>query len=103
MRDFCDAQPADSGVYACYNRRAKQLWSRIIVTSEELRQAFLDFFVARGHEVVRSASLVPHGDPTLLFTSAGMVPFKPYFLGRERPPAPRLTSIQRCFRATDIE
>ena len=73
------------------------------MTSEELRQAFLDFFVARGHEVVRSASLIPHGDPTLLFTSAGMVPFKPYFLGRERPPAPRLTSIQRCFRTTDIE
>jgi alanyl-tRNA synthetase len=73
------------------------------VTSEELRQAFLDFFVARGHEIVRSASLIPHGDPTLLFTSAGMVPFKPYFLGRERPPATRLTSIQRCFRTTDIE
>jgi alanyl-tRNA synthetase len=73
------------------------------VTSEELRQAFLEFFVARGHEIVRSASLIPLGDPTLLFTSAGMVPFKPYFLGRERPPSTRLTSIQRCFRTTDIE
>jgi alanyl-tRNA synthetase len=73
------------------------------LTSEELRKAFLDFFVARGHQVMRSASLIPHGDPTLLFTSAGMVPFKPYFLGRERPPSPRLTSIQRCFRTTDIE
>jgi alanyl-tRNA synthetase len=73
------------------------------VTSDEIRQAFLDFFVARGHQIMRSASLVPHGDPTLLFTSAGMVPFKPFFLGREQPPARRLTSVQRCFRTTDIE
>jgi alanyl-tRNA synthetase len=73
------------------------------VTSDELRRAFLDFFMARGHQYVRSAPLVPHDDPTLLFTSAGMVQFKPYFMGYEQPPAPRLTSIQRCFRTTDIE
>ena len=46
---------------------------------------------------------MPHGDPTLLFTNAGMVQFKPYFMGLEEPPAPRLTSIQRCFRTTDVE
>ncbi|MGI8550116.1 MAG: alanine--tRNA ligase-related protein, partial [Dehalococcoidia bacterium] len=73
------------------------------MTSDEIRQAFLDFFVARGHMIVRSAPLVPLGDPTLLFVNAGMVQFKPYFLGREQPPALRLTSVQRCFRTTDIE
>ena len=73
------------------------------MTVDELRQAFLDFFEERGHRRIPSASLVPHGDPTLLFTNAGMVQFKPYFMGLEEPPAPRLTSIQRCFRTVDIE
>ena len=70
---------------------------------DELRKAFLNFFEAREHRVIPSASLVPHGDPTLLFTTAGMVQFKPYFMGLETPPASRLTSIQRCFRTTDVE
>ncbi|MEX2032868.1 MAG: alanine--tRNA ligase-related protein, partial [Dehalococcoidia bacterium] len=70
---------------------------------DDLRQAFLTFFEERGHRRIPSASLVPHGDPTLLFTTAGMVQFKPYFMGLEDPPASRLTSIQRCFRTTDIE
>ncbi|MEX1021966.1 MAG: alanine--tRNA ligase [Dehalococcoidia bacterium] len=70
---------------------------------DELRQAFLTFFEERGHRRIPSSSLVPHGDPTLLFTTAGMVQFKPYFMGLEDPPASRLTSIQRCFRTTDIE
>ncbi|MDA0352581.1 MAG: alanine--tRNA ligase [Chloroflexi bacterium] len=73
------------------------------MTVDELRQAFLEFFEARDHRRIPSSSLVPHGDPTLLFTTAGMVQFKPYFMGLEDPPAPRLTSIQRCFRTTDIE
>ncbi|MCK9485248.1 MAG: alanine--tRNA ligase [Dehalococcoidia bacterium] len=70
---------------------------------DELRQTFLTFFEERGHRRIPSSSLVPHGDPTLLFTTAGMVQFKPYFMGLENPPARRLTSIQRCFRTTDIE
>ena len=69
----------------------------------ELREAFIEYFQERDHRPIPSASLVPHGDPTLLFTTAGMVQFKPYFLGLERPPAPRLTSIQRCFRTSDVE
>ena len=70
---------------------------------DEVRQAFLTFFEARGHRRIPSSSLIPHGDPTLLFTTAGMVQFKPYFMGLEEPPARRLTSIQRCFRTTDVE
>ena len=69
----------------------------------DLRDAFSEFFRERGHQRIPSASLVPHGDPTLLFTTAGMVQFKPYFLGLEVPPSSRLTSIQRCFRTTDVE
>ncbi len=73
------------------------------MTIDELRRAFLEFFEARGHRRIPSSSLVPHGDPTLLFTTAGMVQFKPYFMGLEEPPASRLTSIQRCFRTVDVE
>ena len=66
-------------------------------TADALRRAFLDFFVERGHTRVESASLIPH-DPSLLFTVAGMVPFKPYFTGDEKPPYPRATSVQKCVR-----
>jgi alanyl-tRNA synthetase len=70
----------------------------------EIRQTYLDFFAERGHEIVPSASLVPSvHDPSVLLTTAGMQPFKPYFLGRERPPAPRLADVQKCFRTTDVE
>ena len=67
-------------------------------TADELRQSFLDFFAAREHTVVPSASLIPH-DPTVLFTVAGMVPFKPYFVGDETPPFKRATDSQKCVRA----
>ncbi len=70
-----------------------------ITTSAELRTLFLDYFKASGHEVVASSSLVPANDPTLLFTNAGMVPFKDVFLGREKRPYTRATSSQRCVRA----
>jgi len=68
-------------------------------SSAELRQSFLDYFAKRGHEVVASSPLVPHNDPTLLFTNAGMVQFKDTFLGREKRPYTTATSSQRCVRA----
>jgi len=67
-------------------------------TADGVRRAFLDFFAAKGHTVVPSASLIPH-DKTVLFTVAGMVPFKPYFTGEEPAPYPRATSVQKCVRA----
>jgi len=72
--------------------------------AQEIRDTYLSFFAERGHRVVPSASLVPSvHDPSVLLTTAGMQPFKPYFLGREKPPAPRLADVQKCFRTTDIE
>jgi alanyl-tRNA synthetase len=68
----------------------------------QIRRRFVEHFEAAGHHAVASASLlVP--DPTLLFVNAGMVPFKPYFLGQESPPWPRATSVQKCIRTPDIE
>jgi alanyl-tRNA synthetase len=68
----------------------------------QLRASFLGYFAERGHTVVPSASLIPH-DPSVLFTIAGMVPFKPFFLGDEEAPWPRATSVQKCFRTVDID
>jgi len=68
-------------------------------TSAELRQAFINFFVEKGHKEVPSGSLVPHDDPTLLFTNAGMVQFKDTFLGHEKREYNRATTSQRCVRA----
>jgi alanyl-tRNA synthetase len=73
------------------------------MNSDQIRKRFLDFFASRGHRIIPSAPLVPHGDPTLLFTSAGMVQFKPYFMGQAEPPSPRMASIQKCFRTSDID
>ena len=70
--------------------------------ADQLRAAFTRFFTERGHIAVPSASLIPH-DPTVLYTIAGMVPFKPFFVGDEVPPWKRATSVQKCFRTVDID
>src|ERR1700680_1645245 len=68
------------------------------LTSAEVRTAFLDYFGTRGHEIATSAPLVPQNDPTLLFTNAGMVPFKDVFVGKESRAYKRAASSQKCIR-----
>ncbi len=71
--------------------------------SEEIRRKFLDFFRARDHAILPSASLVPKEDPSVLFTTAGMQPLVPYLLGEPHPEGKRLVNYQRCLRTNDIE
>ncbi len=72
------------------------------LTGDEIRTTFLNFFAEHGHKILPSASLVPD-DPTVLLTIAGMLPFKPVFLGHQKRPAPRVTTSQKCIRTNDIE
>ncbi|HEX9559949.1 MAG TPA: alanine--tRNA ligase, partial [Candidatus Dormibacteraeota bacterium] len=73
------------------------------MTGNEIRKRFLEHFASREHLVLPSAPLVPRGDPSTLFISAGMQPLKPYFLGVSQPPAPRLATCQKCLRTGDID
>jgi len=73
------------------------------MTAKELRQKYLDFFLSKGHTIIPSASLIPENDPTVLFTTAGMHPLVPYFLGAKHPGGKRVTSVQKCIRTGDIE
>lgn len=70
------------------------------MTSSEIRQAYLDFFRSRGHEIVPSAPIVIKNDPTLMFTNAGMNQFKDYFLGNKKAPSPRIADTQKCLRVS---
>ena len=72
-------------------------------TSDEIRDAYISFFKEKGHQLLPPWPLVPIGDPTSMFTSAGMQQFKPIFMGEEDPPSDRAVTVQRCFRTTDIE
>jgi len=71
--------------------------------SQELRKSFLDFFKDKNHEIINSAPLVPEHDPTVLFTTAGMHPLVPFFLGENHPAGKRLVNVQRCLRTDDID
>jgi len=74
-----------------------------MLSADQLRQKYLDFFVARGHKIIPSAPLVPENDPTTLFTSSGMQPMVPYLLGEPHPLGTRFVNSQKCFRSQDIE
>ena len=71
--------------------------------AQELREAYVNFFKARGHAYIRSASLIPENDPTVLFTTAGMHPLVPYLLGEKHPEGKRLVDFQKCIRTGDID
>lgn len=73
------------------------------LTSQQLRQAYVQFFAERGHAVIKSASLIPENDPTVLFTTAGMHPLVPYLSGEKHPAGTRLTDVQKCVRTGDID
>jgi len=74
-----------------------------VLTGKEIRKKFLDFFEKRGHMIMPSASLIPHNDPSILWTAAGMVPFKPFFTGQAKPEVRRIATCQKCLRTPDIE
>ena len=69
----------------------------------QLRKMFLEFFESKGHLAMKSFSLVPHNDKSLLLINSGMAPLKPYFTGQEIPPRTRVTTCQKCIRTGDIE
>lgn len=73
------------------------------MTTNDIRQKFLDFFKEKGHAIIPSASLLPENDPTVLFTTAGMHPLVPYLLGQPHPEGKRLADAQKCLRTDDIE
>ncbi len=99
----CFIHSAWSGPLARLAEEVVAVSVEIALTSTEVRARFLDYFVSKGHMKMPSSSLVPRNDPTVLLTTAGMQQMIPYFLGRETPPAQRLTSAQKCFRTTDID
>ena len=74
-----------------------------VMTANELRDKFINFFVSKGHKQISGSSVIPENDPTVLFTTAGMQPLVPYILGQEHPSGKRLTDYQKCIRTVDID
>ena len=70
---------------------------------DDIRRKFINFFLGNNHQLVEPGGVLPKDDPTLLFINSGMAPMKPYFLGTQRPPYPRLTNVQDCIRTIDID
>src|SRR5512145_2275091 len=74
-----------------------------MITPDQLRAKYLDFFKSKGHAVISGKSLLPENDPTVLFTTAGMHPLVPYLLGEQHPRGRRLVNVQKCLRTDDID
>src|ERR1700742_3362116 len=74
-----------------------------MLSSEEIRRTFIDFYAERSHSEIAGASLIPAGDNSVLFTSAGMQPLVPHFEGVPHPGGTRLVNVQRCLRTVDID
>ena len=81
---------------------SSKLVKKKIITGDEIRKAFLNFYQEKFHKIIPSASLIPD-DPTVMLTIAGMLPFKSVFLGLQERPSKRATSSQKCIRTNDIE
>lgn len=92
--------PAKRRGFAFYNAC---LYDLNMVSTSEIRNKYLEFFKSKGHTIIPSASLIPENDPTVLFTTAGMHPLVPYFLGETHPGGSRVTSAQKCIRTGDID
>src|SRR3989339_1097070 len=85
-----------------YKMRSEKQWRGDYMKSAEIRQVFLSYFESNGHKILPGSSLVPT-DPTVLLTLAGMLQFKPIFLGKEKAQYKRATTIQRCMRMNDVD
>jgi len=74
-----------------------------MITSQQLRQKYISFFVSKNHTAIGTTSLIPENDPTVLFTTAGMHPLVPFLQGQKHPQGTRLTNVQKCIRTGDID